>query len=162
MIMDMTLIIFASAALATGLVAGVFLGFSDFIMRSLAATNPVAGIQAMQIINREVYSSVFLVLLLGMGPVSLGVIGYAVFWMTGPAQVWAIAGGTIYVLGTVLVTMVGNVPMNQRLDVMAGDQAATQAYWRHYARVWTRWNHLRTVMSALASVCFVLVCVALA
>lgn len=40
---------------AYGLVAGVFLTFSDFVMRSLGAVTPASGIAAIQSINRRVY-----------------------------------------------------------------------------------------------------------
>ena len=57
-------------ALAAALVAGVFLTFSDFVMPSLFAAAPSAGTEAMQIINRKVYRSIFMVLLIGLIPVS--------------------------------------------------------------------------------------------
>ena len=44
-------------AMATGLLAGVFLTFSDFVMESLLASKASAGTEAMQIINRKVYHS---------------------------------------------------------------------------------------------------------
>ena len=49
-----------ATTVATGLVAGVFLTFSDFVMRSLRAAEPAAGMDAMQWINRVVYRSVFM------------------------------------------------------------------------------------------------------
>ena len=39
--------LFAAASVAAGLVAGVFLTFSDFVMRSLGAAAPAAGMEAM-------------------------------------------------------------------------------------------------------------------
>ena len=66
-----------ACAVACALVAGVFLTFSDFVMRSLAGAKTAAGIESMQVINREVYRSVFIVLLLGMAAVSPLLIGYA-------------------------------------------------------------------------------------
>ncbi len=144
------------AALILALIAGVFLAFSDFIMRSLCATTPQAGIEAMQQINRKVYRSIFLVGLLGMVPVSAALALHAFVYIDGPAQPWFVAGGAIYVVGAVLVTMLGNVPMNQRLDAMAPDGALTQRYWRTYATYWTLWNHVRTMASALAAACFLI------
>ena len=67
---DVTLFAYGLSGLLMALVAGVFLAFSDFVMRSLSDASPRAGIEAMQIINRKVYSSVFLVWLLGLAPVS--------------------------------------------------------------------------------------------
>ena len=40
----------------------VFLTFSDFVMKSLFASQPATGTEAMQIINRKVYHSIFMVL----------------------------------------------------------------------------------------------------
>ena len=62
------------AVIATGLVAGVFLTFSDFVMRSLAASEAIAGAEAMQEINRKVYGSIFLTLFLGMTAGSAGLL----------------------------------------------------------------------------------------
>ena len=43
------------AVLAYALLGGVFLAFSDFIMRSLAHTSGMGGVEVMQVINREVF-----------------------------------------------------------------------------------------------------------
>ena len=148
--------VFVSAALVMALVAGVFLAFSDFVMRSLWGAAPGTGIEAMQKINREVYGSAFLVALLGLAPLSLGLAGYALWGMEGPAAGWIIAGGLIYFCGTILVTMLGNVPMNKRLDLMVLNAPETVSYWEVYARRLTRWNHLRTAASAIGSACLLI------
>lgn len=44
------------AVLAYALVGGVFLAFSDFIMRALSVTSGHGGAEAMQAINREVFA----------------------------------------------------------------------------------------------------------
>ncbi|KZY41016.1 hypothetical protein A3731_12395 [Roseovarius sp. HI0049] len=152
------LITFGSVALIMALVSGVFLGFSDFIMRSLGVASPRAGIEAMQQINREVLSSAFVFSLLALAPVSLGLMGYAWVALSGPAQGWFIAGGAVYVVGTFLVTLFGNVPMNRRLDAMAVDGPETEAYWAVYAVRWTRWNHVRTAASAASAAALLVGC----
>lgn len=45
--------------LTSALVAGVFLAFSDFVMRGLIKATPTSGIESMQAINRPVLRSVF-------------------------------------------------------------------------------------------------------
>lgn len=148
--------VFTGTALVMALVAGVFMAFSDFVMRALRAATPEAGIEAMQQINRKVYGSVFVVGLIGLAPMSLGLAGYAVMGISGPAANWIMAGGLVYFTGTFLVTMLGNVPMNKRLDPMIMSAPDTRDYWQVYARDWTRWNHLRTGASALASGCLLI------
>ena len=53
-------------------------------------------------------------------------------------------------MGTMGVTIFGNVPMNKRLD--KGD--AGVAYWDVYVARWTRLNHVRSVACILAAVGF--------
>ena len=144
-----------TAAVASGLVAGVFLAFSDFVMKSLRTATPAGGIESMQIINRKVYGSVFLALLMGMAAASLLLVALAYLRVPGPASAWILAGGTLYLTGVFFVTMVCNVPMNKRLDVMDPNAAATASYWAEYVSSWTFWNHVRSVASAGATICFV-------
>ncbi|MEO0752506.1 MAG: anthrone oxygenase family protein [Pseudomonadota bacterium] len=146
-----TLIVYGGSAMLMALVAGVFFAFSDFIMRSLERASPAAGIEAMQQINREVLSSVFVVWLMALAPICLVLAAYAWLAIEGPAQTWFIAGALIYVVGTVLVTMFGNVPMNNRLDAMRTVTDETKQYWDVYATFWTAWNHVRTVAAALGA-----------
>ena len=70
------------AILAYALVGGVFLAFSDFVMRSLALTGGAGGVEAMQSINREVFRWIFMVLFIGLAPVSLFIAGYG-GWVLG-------------------------------------------------------------------------------
>ena len=159
---SLILLVYATATLILALIAGVFLAFSDFVMRSLRAVPPVAGIEAMQLINREVYKSVFLVWLLGMAPVSAALAAFATIFLDAPARDWFMAGAVIYLLGTFLVTLLGNVPMNRRLDKMVPQGPATHLYWAVYASIWTRWNHVRTAAAAVAAGCFLIGCIHLA
>ncbi|GAW33056.1 hypothetical protein RA2_00092 [Roseovarius sp. A-2] len=149
------LIVFGGTALGMALVAGVLLAFSDFVMRSLRLARGVAGIEAMQVINREVYGSGFLLALLGLAPVAVALGFYALARVEGAPMFWIVAGAALYVIGTVLVTMLGNVPMNKRLDMMMTDAPETLIYWQHYVRRWTMFNHLRTAASGLAAGAFV-------
>ena len=141
-------------SMATGLVAGVFLTFSDFVMKSLRATEPAGGTEAMQIINREVYRSIFMVLLIGMIPVSGAVAGFAIVFVNGPVATWLTAAGALYIIGVFFVSAGGNIPMNKRLEAMPQAGAAAQAYWPDYVRGWVRWNHIRWVTALGASICY--------
>ncbi|MDP8244947.1 MAG: DUF1772 domain-containing protein [Candidatus Hinthialibacter antarcticus] len=146
------------AALSCGLVAGIFLAFSDFIMRSLDAANPAAGIECMQLINRKVYRSIFMVLLMGMVPYSFSLMIFSFFYATHNEFWWTLAGGLTYFFGVILVTGVCNVPMNQRLDSMNFEDKETETYWLEYCRTWTNWNHIRTFFSVLSAIFYFIAC----
>jgi len=152
----LVLVASATAVIGCGLIAGVFLAFSDFVMKSLYAASPAGGIEAMQMINRNVYGSVFLTLLIAMAAASVGFVLFAALYMTGPAVFWIMAGCALYAIGVFLVTVVFNVPMNQRLDAMGHASVETASYWATYATSWTLWNHVRTFASAGSAVCFLI------
>ena len=140
------------AIIAYALVGGVFLAFSDFIMRSLALTGGHGGVEAMQVINREVFRWVFMALFLGMAAVSLFVAGYGAFGTSGPAGTLIMMAGLVYLIGCFGVTVFFNVPMNEALACMEMSSGTTRDYWlQTYVPRWTFWNSVRTVASAVSA-----------
>ena len=138
--------------LAYALVAGVFLAFSDFIMRSLALTGGAGGVEAMQVINREVFRWVFMALFLGMAAVSVLIAGYAWVGLSGPGGSLIGLAALVYLLGCFGVTVAFNVPMNQALAGMELSSEATRDYWlQTYVPRWTFWNSVRTGAAALSA-----------
>ncbi|SMX22534.1 anthrone oxygenase family protein [Boseongicola aestuarii] len=138
--------------LAYALVAGVFLAFSDFIMRSLAHTGGDGGVEAMQVINREVFRWVFMALFLGMAALSLIIAIYGGYFVGGnPGKLIATAG-LVYFIGCFGVTVFFNVPMNEALAGMELGSDGTRDYWlQTYVPRWTFWNSVRTAASALSA-----------
>jgi uncharacterized membrane protein len=142
------------AGMAMALVAGVFLGFSDFIMRGLLQAPASQGAAGMVGLNRTVYRSLFMVLLMLFVPVS-GALGVVALWQfEGAGQALTLAGGVAYLVGVLAVTGLGNIPMNMRLDAMDGQPDETANYWPRYVQRWTRLNHSRTTGSVLAALCW--------
>ncbi len=61
------------------------------------------------------------------------------------------AGAAVYLVGTIGVTMVLNVPLNNQLAVMDVNAAASADAWLAYVRDWTLWNHIRTIAALVAA-----------
>ena len=140
------------AILAYALVGGVFLAFSDFVMRSLALTGGHGGVEAMQVINREVFRWVFMSLFLGMAAISLFVAGCGIFGLSGPAGTLIMMAGLVYLIGCFGVTVFFNVPMNEALAGMEMSSGTTRDYWlQTYVPRWTFWNSVRTVACAVSA-----------
>lgn len=140
------------AILAYALLGGVFLAFSDFIMRSLALTSGHGGVEAMQVINREVFRWIFMALFLGMAAISLVVAGYGGFWLSGGAGTLIMAAGLVYLVGCFGVTVFFNVPMNEALAGMETASDSTRDYWMQtYVPRWTFWNTVRTAACAASA-----------
>lgn len=141
---------------ASAMVAGVFQSFSDFVMAGLARAKPVGGIETMQHINRTVFRSVFLSMFLSLVPLTAAFALYAALRLDGPGRPFIVAAGLVYFLTVFVVTMAGNVPMNQQLERMHYSSDEASAYWRVYSRNWTRWNHVRTIGAAATAALFLL------
>lgn len=132
--------------LAYALVAGAFLAFSDFIMRSLSLTGGTSGVEAMQVINREVFRWVFMALFLGMAAISLVIVGYGATNLAHPSGGLILVAGLVYLIGCFGVTVFFNVPMNEALAGMNLSEDASRAYWTGtYLPRWTFWNTVRTL-----------------
>ena len=152
---DILPLVLELSIIACALVAGVFLTFSDFVMKSLGAAKPAAGIEVMQMINRKVWATVFMVLLVGWCAFSPLMAGFAYFNIEGPAGLWIMAGGLAYTGGVFAVSFIYNIPMNKRLDVMDCNSAKAADYWQTvYLPRWTFWNWVRAITSAVSAVCY--------
>ncbi|GAA0947265.1 DUF1772 domain-containing protein [Pseudonocardia zijingensis] len=137
--------------LGSGLVAGLFFAFSTSVMPALRRLPRPAGAEAMQHVNRVILNPLFLLVFLGTGVVCLLLVIGAPL-AGGAGAVWTVIGALIYLVGGIGVTMVVNVPMNNRLDAAnpITDQGA--AIWTDYLVRWTAWNHVRALACAAATV----------
>lgn len=142
--------------LGTGLVAGVFCGFSTFVMRGLAALPPAQGVAAMNAINVTAVMPAFMLVFLGSAVLSvvLAVVTF-VLW-PDDGRVEMLLGSALYLFGSFGVTMVANVPRNDALAKLDPGTPEAAAYWPSYIREWTFWNHVRMVASAGSAVAYVL------
>ena len=139
------------STLGCGLIAGIFYAFSSFVMKALAQLAPPAGIAAMQSINIVVINRWFLGVFFGTAVASFVLIAVAApAWRT-PRAACLISGSLIYLCGTVLVTIFGNVPWNDALAAVDPASSSSEKLWADYLRVWTTWNHVRCVAALVAA-----------
>jgi len=147
---NLTFVLTLLAALGSGLIAGVFFAFSNFVMGALSTVRPAVGIAAMQQINIVVINLVFMLAFIGTAFVCLGLSVYSVISLQASGSPLLLVGSALYFFGTFLVTILFNVPLNNSLAVVDPENAKGAEVWNHYLRNWTMWNHVRTA-SALAS-----------
>ncbi|HET6408281.1 MAG TPA: anthrone oxygenase family protein, partial [Chthoniobacteraceae bacterium] len=75
-----------------------------------------------------------------------------------PGAIFRLLGSGLYLIGTILVTIVFNVPRNDALAAVDSAPADGERLWAGYLREWTAWNHVRTV-AALAGAALLTVAV---
>src|SRR6516162_3235721 len=104
------------AALGSGLVAGIFFAFSNFVLKALARVPSVQGIAAMQSINVVVLIRWFFAVFFGTAVCLFSSCHYLIRSLAKTGCGLSACGQPALV-GTILVTIVCNVPLN---DTLAG------------------------------------------
>jgi uncharacterized membrane protein len=64
-----------------------------------------------------------------------------------PGSIYLLVGGALYLVGSLLVTVVFNVPKNDALASIVPADPDSADLWAGYLASWTTWNHVRTVAS---------------
>jgi uncharacterized membrane protein len=144
------------AALGCGLMAGLFFAFSVSVMKALAGLPPAQGIAAMQAINVVILNPLFLGVFLGTAVISLLTIIVSLLRWQTPGAVYLLAGGALYLVGSLGVTVVFNVPKNEALAAVTPAGPDSTSLWTGYLSRWTAWNHIRTAASLAAAAAFTL------
>jgi uncharacterized membrane protein len=120
-------------------------------MRALSRLPPAQGIAAMNSINVVAVTPVFMTTLFGAGVACVLLAVMTLFsWETAGAR-YKLAGAVLYLVGTILVTIVFNVPQNDALAAVNPENADGARMWSGYVSVWTRWNHVRTIAALAAA-----------
>ncbi len=142
------------SALGCGLMGGVFFAFSAFVIKALSRLPPGEGMAAMQSINIAVINPWFMVVFLGTAATSFLALIAAARRLHEPGAVYLLVGGVLYIVGSVLVTMVFNVPRNNALAALARTDPNAAGLWAGYVAGWTAWNHVRTIAAIAAAAAF--------
>ena len=143
------------AAIGTGIMAGIYFAFSSFVMKSLAVIETEKGIIAMQSINKVILSSSFMPLFIGTSLLSFGLLILGCFRWDNPLATTLVAASLIYLIGMFACTAFGNVPLNETLDKLNPSSVEAAQFWNTYLRIWTRYNHVRTIASIIACLLYI-------
>jgi uncharacterized membrane protein len=113
-------------------------------------------IAAMQAINVAVINRTFLGAFFGTAAAcALLAVASLLSW-PAPGALFLLAGSTLYLVGTILVTIAFNGPLNDALAAVEPDSAEGVSLWHRYLARWTAWNHVRTAAFLLAAAAFMM------
>jgi uncharacterized membrane protein len=104
-----------------------------------------SGADVMAEINKVILNPVFLTafMLSGVGSLYLVIIADGLLAISG----------AVFLIGTTLVTMVKNVPLNNQLRDAGKERGQV---WQHYLEKWVFWNHVRTVSAVISGLLIVM------
>ncbi|MEO9326668.1 anthrone oxygenase family protein [Gordonia aurantiaca] len=131
----------------TGLSAGVLAGFGYAVIPGLTRAEADVAVPAMQRMNTAILNPLFAVVF--AGGVVFGALATWAVW-DHPLR-WWVFSATLLTLAGVVITMVVNVPANNRLDA-AGAVRGGEAdrVWAEFTAVWVPWNIIRSVLTTAA------------
>ena len=144
------------AALGAAMMAGLYFAFSNTIMSSLAKLEPAQGIAAMQSINRTIQNPLFFLLFVGTAASCALLLVFSLGKLPATNAVLMVSGAVMYLVGSLVVTGVFNIPLNNTLEVLAPNASGSANWWANFLATWTAWNHVRTVASVVAAILFLI------
>lgn len=132
MVVQMLQFIESLIQLSMIIMVGLYFIFSNTVMASLGKFE--SGAEVMVEINKVILNPVFIAVFLASGLGSL----YFVVVAEGLLFISAL----VFLVGTTLVTLARNVPLNNELRDAGAER---EQVWRRYLDNWVFWNHVRTV-----------------
>jgi uncharacterized membrane protein len=142
-----------AAMVASGLVAGLMFSYSCSVNPGLAALPDKAYLQAMQSINVAILNPAFFACFAGLlllWPLA----AWSVFSRPDKAAFFLLlAAAAIYLFGVFILTMAGNVPLNNRLatfDIASASVRELAEMRRAFAPDWNRFHSIRTAASVIS------------
>lgn len=139
--------------LLLALMAGLFFSWTISVTPGLAKLNAKSYLLAMQSLNKGILNPAFYIVFIG-SIISLPICTF-LHYNTGMDRkfYYLLAATLIYLTGSVLITFMGNVPINNELEALAinnNTQEALDAYRASFESRWNRLNLIRTISSIIA------------
>lgn len=160
--MDFTLenIGFIALIVLTGLSAGLCFTWSNAITPGIGKLTDMGFLQSFQQMNRSILNPTFIIVF--FGPFLLGLFNLYLFRNTPGSFFWLyISAIAIYFFGVVLVTIFGNVPLNELLDKTDLSSANLENLSQLRDRFEVKWNQLHLIRTITSVASFILLIISL-
>ena len=149
-----TIVLFGSVIL-TGLSAGFFYAWQVSVIPGTQKVVDGTYLETMQSINRAILNPAFFIVF--FGTVMLLSIASINEFNGNRTAFWLMLSASItYLIGTVGVTGLGNVPLNDQLDVMKLAEVGHDKIAEFRTFYESNWNRLHTIRTVFAVISFVL------
>ena len=157
----MNTILLTSATLLAGLMAGLFYAWLISVTPGLAQVSTQSYLESFQSMNRAILNPAFFIAFMGQA-ILLPLATYWYFKSGNGNQFSYILGATLlYWVGCMLVTMFGNVPLNNTLEVLQIDQMTgeqMEVFRSGFEKKWNQFNLIRTISTLLSLLLLIVAC----
>jgi len=151
--------VYLFSILCLAVMVGIFFSWTISVTPGLGKLNDRSYLQAMQSLNREILNPTFFVVFIGS--IVLLPINAFLQYKSGInyRNLLFIGGVIIYLLGTIAVTFLINIPLNNKLDVLdlnSMDATRISEFRIAYEGKWNSYNLVRSISSTIALVLTIL------
>jgi uncharacterized membrane protein len=144
-----------AAILLTGLSAGLFFAWQFSVIPGTKRVQDSVYIETMQKINRAIINPPFMLIFLG--PLVVQIISFVLHWDSSITHRLILGAIILYGIGTVIVTGLGNVPLNDKLDVLSLKDLTEIQMASERQQYEAKWNRLHLIRTIFALLSFMLV-----
>jgi len=147
--------VFITLVILTGLSAGLCFTWTNAVTTGLGHLDDFGYLSAFQQMNRSILNLPFFIVF--FGPIFTNFINLYLNRAASSHLLWLLAIATIlYVFGVALVTIFGNVPLNELLDNTDLTSASIEELKELRTRFENKWNRLHLIRTISAVVSFLL------
>jgi len=140
------------AIILVGLSAGLFYAWSVSVIPGTQKLSDATYMETMQSINKAILNPAFF--LIFFGPLIFLVVSCIYEYPNTHIVFWLLIVATItYTFGTIGVTALGNVPLNDQLEALqlsTMDPTQMEEFRKYYEENWNRLHLIRTVFSVIS------------
>ena len=147
------------AVLFTGMSAGLCFTWSNAITTGIGRLTDIGFLESFQQMNRTILNPLFFIVF--FGPFLLNLMN--LYFFQGAANImWLLISATaVYFFGVVLITIFGNVPLNEILDKTDLRSSSLDELKLLRDRFEVKWNRLHVIRTISAVVSFLLLIISL-
>lgn len=139
----------------TGLSAGLCFTWSNSITPGIGRLDDLGFLQSFQQMNRAIINPTFLIVF--FGPFFLNLVNIYLFKSASSSLLWLLIAATaICFFGLVLITIFGNVPLNEILDKTDLATSSIEELKDLRDSFETKWNRLHLIRTVTSTISFIL------
>ena len=151
------IIVTVLSVLLTGLTAGLCFTWSNAVTPGIARLDNINFLKAFQSMNRVIINGKFLIVF--MGPTILLFLNTYMFKSNNSVFWLFLIAAILYFVGVGLVTIFGNIPLNETLEQANLDKLSAlelQVIRVNFEKPWNFWHSIRTLTSSISFIILII------
>ncbi len=157
---DTQTLVLLLTTLFTGLTAGLCFTWTNAVTPGIGQLVDMGYLRSFQEMNRAIINPTFMIVF--FGPFFLHIANVFLLRTSSSTIIWMVlVSSALYIIGVVLVTIFGNVPLNELLDKTDLAQASLEELQLLRDKFEIKWNRLhliRTISAILSFLILLIIC----